>query len=250
MRSIAVVACSLAALGRAAFADEREAAPAQVRWPAPLRTASLAARPSWLPRLADLAQAPATQAPQEAPAPQTPPEEKVSPGQDFDLLAPPKPPDEATRQRELEVMHELQRRRTMLHFHQIGGYATLATVTAAVVLGQLNYLDKYAGGGDTGRWITPHAIAAFTAAGVFTATGLLAVLAPSPLPKPLRLDTATLHKIAMAVATAGIVAQVVLGPITASKEGQLSQRDFALAHQIIGYTTLAATYAGFLVLTF
>ncbi|HYV66479.1 MAG TPA: hypothetical protein VE964_09585, partial [Myxococcales bacterium] len=121
---------------------------------------------------------------------------------------------------------------------------------AAVVLGQLNYLDKYAGGGDTGKWVTPHAIAAFTAAGVFTATGLLAVLAPSPLEKPARIDTATLHKIAMAVATAGIVAQVVLGPITASKEGQVSQRDYALAHQIIGYTTLAATYTGFFVLTF
>ena len=251
MRAIAVVACSLAALGRAAFADEPQAPRGQVRWPAQLRTASLAASPDWLPRLADSTQA-HPPAPQEPSAPATPPEGNtpVSPGQDFDLLAPQKPPDEAAQQRELEVMHELQRRRTMLHLHQIGGYATVATVTAAVVLGQLNYLDKYAGGGDTGRWITPHAIAAFTAAGVFTATGLLAVLAPSPLEKPVRLDTATLHKIAMAVATAGIVAQVVLGPITASKEGQLSQRDFALAHQIIGYTTLAATYAGFLVLTF
>ena len=173
-----------------------------------------------------------------------------SPEQDFDLLAPQKAPDEATKQRDLELMQDLRRRRTMLQLHQIGGYATLATVTAAVVLGQINYLDKYAGGGDTGKWMTPHAIAAFTAAGVFTATGLLAVLAPSPLEKPARVDTATLHKIAMAVATAGFIAQVVLGPITASKEGQLSQRDFALAHQIIGYTTLAATYTGFLVLTF
>jgi len=172
------------------------------------------------------------------------------PDQDFNLLPPERAPDEATKQRDLELMHDLQRRRTMLRYHQIGGYATLATVTAAVVLGQLNYLDKYAGGGDTGKWVTPHAIAAFTAAGVFTATGLLAVLAPSPLEKPARIDTATLHKIAMAVATAGLVAQVVLGPITASKEGQVSQRDYALAHQIIGYTTLAATYTGFFVLTF
>ena len=204
------------------------------------------------PALADAMQAPEA-AQQTPPAQSTPPPEgrpAQSPDQDFDLLAPKKAPDEATRQRELEVMHELQTRRTMLQLHQIGGYATLATVTAAVVLGQINYLDKYAGGGDTGKWVTPHAIAAFTAAGVFTATGLLAVLAPSPLEKPVRLDTATLHKIAMAVATAGFVAQVVLGPITASKEGQVSQRDFALAHQIIGYTTLAATYTGFLVLTF
>jgi hypothetical protein len=174
----------------------------------------------------------------------------AAPDQDFDLLAPRKAPDEATRVKDVELMHDLGRRRTMLQLHQLGGYATMATMTAAVVLGQVNYLDKYGGGGDTGRWITPHAIAAFTAAGVFTATGLLALLAPSPLDKPARVDTVTLHRVAMAVAAAGLAAQVVLGPITASKEGQVSQRDFALAHQIIGYTTLVATYTGFLVLTF
>jgi len=206
------------------------------------------------PAIADAMQAPEASQ-QTPPAPSTPPpppegRPAPSPNQDFDLLPPQKAPDEATKQRDLELMQDLERRRTMLQLHQIGGYATLATVTAAVVLGQINYLDKYAGGGDTGKWVTPHEIAAITAATVFTATGLLAVFAPSPLEKPVRMDTATLHKIAMAVATAGFVAQVVLGPITASKEGQLSQRDFALAHQIIGYTTLAATYTGFLVLTF
>jgi len=36
----------------------------------------------------------------------------------------------------------------------------------------------------------------------------------------------------------------------ASKEGTSSQRDFALAHQIIGYTTFAATLTGFTVLAF
>ena len=207
--------------------------------------------------LASAARAQRTQpAPQEPAPPATPPAGQPegrtppAPDQDFDLLAPRKAPDEATRARDAELMQQLGRRRTMLQLHQLGGYATMATVTAAVVLGQVNYLDKYGGGGDTGRWITPHAIAAFTAAGVFTATGLLAVLAPSPLEKPLRVDTATLHKVAMAVAAAGMAAQVVLGPITASKEGQLSQRDFALAHQIIGYTTLLATYTGFLVLIF
>jgi len=43
--------------------------------------------------------------------------------------------------------------------------------------------------------------------------------------------------------------QVVLGPITGSKEGQLSQRDFALAHQNSSATRpRLATYTGFLVL--
>ncbi len=257
MRAIAAGAFwAVAALARAALADGPGTLEprTEVHWPPPFEAASGAARPEWLPRLADAgqAQAPEQQPPQEPSPPPAPPEgrDAPAPGQDFDLLAPQKPPDEATREQELQLMRQLGRRRTMLQLHQLGGYATMATVTAAVVLGQINYLDKYGGGGDTGRWITPHAIAAFTAAGVFTATGLLAVLAPSPLEKPLRVDTATLHKIAMAVATAGMVAQVVLGPITASKEGQLSQRDFALAHQIIGYTTLVATYAGFLVLTF
>ncbi len=257
MRAIAAGAfCAIAALGRAALADGPRTLEARTRvhWPPPFEAASGGANPGWVPRLADAvqAQAPEQQQPQEPSAPPTPPEGRAAsaPGQDFDLLAPEKPPDEATRERELQLMRQLGRRRTMLQLHQLGGYATMATVTAAVVLGQVNYLDKYGGGGDTGRWMTPHAIAAFTAAGVFTATGLLAILAPSPLEKPLRVDTATLHKIAMAVAAAGMAAQVVLGPITARKEGQLSQRDFALAHQIIGYTTLVATYAGFLVLTF
>ena len=192
------------------------------------------------------AQKPEEQKPQGA----EPQKQGAAQDQDFELLAPRKAPDEATRAREEALMRQLGRRRTMLQLHQYGGYATMATLTVAVVLGQINYLDKYGGGGDTGRWMTPHAVAAFTAAGVFAATGMLAILAPSPLEKPLRVDTATLHKIAMAVATAGMVTQIVLGPITGSKEGQLSQRDFALAHQIVGYTTLLATYTGFLVLTF
>ena len=208
---------------------------------------ALAPPPAWLPRLVGEDE-PLRLAAQQQGQPEGTAEQPQ--GQDFDLLAPQKPPDEAARARDQQLMQQLGRRRTMLQLHQLGGYATLATMTVTVVLGQINYLDKYGGGGDTGRWITPHAIAAFTAAGVFAATGVLAVLAPSPLEKPLRLDTVTLHKIAMAVATAGLVAQVVLGPITASKEGQLSQRDFALAHQIVGYTTLVATYTGFLVLTF
>jgi hypothetical protein len=65
-----------------------------------------------------------------------------------------------------------------------------------------------------------------------------------------RLDTATVHKISLAVASVGILTQIILGPIIASKEGQLSQRDFALAHQIVGYTTLVATAAGAAALTF
>ena len=60
-------------------------------------------------------------------------------------------------------------------------------------------------------------------------------------PKPLRLDTVTLHKTAMFTATAAMAAEIVLGFLTASREGSIAQRDLALAHQIIGYTALVAT---------
>ena len=85
----------------------------------------------------------------------------------------------------------------------------------------------------------------------------MAVLAPNPTEKPLRLDTATLHKVAMSIAALGYASQIVLGILAARSEGaqasaaaRLRQRDFALAHQIVGYGTFAAAASGFLVLTF
>ena len=176
--------------------------------------------------------------------------EPVKPADDFELLPPEKKPDAARRALEEDVQRALSMRRTMLQLHQVGGFATMATLGATVMLGQLNYADKYGGGGDAGKYMKVHAIAAYSSATIFAATGLLALFAPSPFDKPLRLDTATLHKASMAVATAGMVAEVVLGVLTASKEGKISQRDLALAHQIIGYTTLAATTTGFVVLAF
>jgi hypothetical protein len=171
-------------------------------------------------------------------------------GDDFNLLAPEKKPDAAALAAQARIQSEARSRRTLLRLHQIGGFATLATMTATVILGQLNYMDKYGGGGDYGTYSTPHSISAYTTAGVFTATGLLAVFAPNPFEKPLRFDTATMHKASMIVATAGMATQIILGIATAGKEGTLAQRDLALAHQIVGYTTLAATYTGYLVLTF
>jgi hypothetical protein len=181
---------------------------------------------------------------------QSPPPAQRGEGDDFDLLPPEKPPDAAAVARQAELTRALTRRREMLRLHQLGGFATLATLAATVVVGQLNYIDKYGGGGDTGRYRFSHQVLAYTTSGVFAATGLLALFAPSPFEKPLRLDTATLHKASMIVATAGMVTQVVLGVVTAHSEGKVSQRDFALAHQIVGYTTLVATGAGFTVLLF
>jgi len=167
--------------------------------------------------------------------------------EDFDLLPPEKKLDPQA-QKELE--QKLALRRKMLQLHQLGGFLTLASVGTTTVLGQLNYADKYGGGGDTGRYYQWHKWAGITTAVIFAATASLSVFAPSPLEKRIRFDTATVHKASMAVAAAGMLAQIILGPITASKEGQLSQRDWALAHQIVGYTTLVATATGAIVLTF
>jgi hypothetical protein len=181
-------------------------------------------------------------APQSAPAAAT--------QDDFDLLPKEKPLTPAELARAAEIDRKARLRRSMLQLHQLGGFLTLGALSLTVITGQLNYNDKYGGGGDTGRYRTLHSVSAYSSAAIFAATGLLAVLAPNPTEKPLRLDTATWHKIFMAVATAAMVSEVVLGPLTASAEGTLRQRDYALAHQIVGYTALASTAAGFLVLTF
>ncbi len=175
---------------------------------------------------------------------------KKPPPDDFELLPREAAPsaEELARQRELE--RQLAKRRKMLQFHQLGGYLTLGSLTATAVLGQLDYLDKYGGGGDTGKYHTWHRWVAASSAAIFAGTAALAIFAPSPIDKPARIDTTTLHKVAMTVAAAGMVTQIVLGVVTASKEGQPVQRDFALAHQIVGYTTLAASFTGFAVLAF
>jgi hypothetical protein len=178
------------------------------------------------------------------------PPAKAGKDDDFDLLPPEKPPDAEAVVRQRQLSQALALRRTLLRLHQYGGFATLGAMTATAIVGQLNYDDKYGGGGDTGKYRSAHQILAYGTTGVFAATGLLALFAPSPFEKPLRLDTATLHKTSMLVATAGLVAQVVLGIVTAGSEGSISQRDFARAHQIVGYVTLAATATGFAVLTF
>jgi hypothetical protein len=172
---------------------------------------------------------------------------QAAPADDFDLLPKAKVPDAATQK---ALTQKLELRRKMLQLHQLGGFVTLGLMGTTVVLGQLNYSDKYGGGGDTERFMVWHRWLGISTAVVFAATGALAVFAPSPLEKPVRLDTATVHKIALAIASAGIVAQIILGPVIASKQGQLSQRDFALAHQIVGYTTLVATAAGAVAFTF
>jgi len=55
----------------------------------------------------------------------TEPPKTKPPDDDFNLLAPEKKPDAAALARQARIQSEVNRRRTLLRLHQIGGYATL-----------------------------------------------------------------------------------------------------------------------------
>ncbi len=160
-----------------------------------------------------------------------------APGMDFDLLGeakPPPAPDEGA----------LRLRRTMLTAHQAIGFGLVGLQLATTAVGQLNYSDRFAGGPSTARYQLTHAALAYTTLAVFAANGAIALLAPSPVKRPMQLDRVMVHRISMFTAAAGMVAQGVLGVVTRDREGYLDQPRFATAHLAIGYATLAAMATG------
>ena len=159
----------------------------------------------------------------------------------FDLLGPdaaapkPVPVDEA----------KVKLRRKMLTWHPLLGIGLLICETATIVVGQLNYNDRFGGGPSSGRYELPHAVLAGTTTVLFAGTGLLAALAPNPIGKDHQgVDRVLVHKIGMIAATVGMLAEIGLGIYTAHREGYLNQASYARAHLIIGYSTAAATYVG------
>ncbi len=180
---------------------------------------------------------------QEEKANPPPPAPAPGPGSlDFDLLgAPPK-----TKQVDEHALHV---RRTMLKWHQGVGLGMFALQLATTVVGQLNYTDKF-GGDNTGKWVQPHAVLAFSTLAAFVATGTLAILAPKPFERHEGFDRVSLHKVAMFTAAAGMLAQGVLGVWTQSREGYLNQQSIGAVHLAIGYVTLAAVATGIGALVF
>lgn len=162
------------------------------------------------------------------------------------------PLDEAREQARLAKLEQrVHLRRQMLKWHQALGFVTLAALAATDIIGQLNYQDKFvASGTDAGTFATAHEIMGIGTTTLFGITGILALAAPNPYPKPIKLDAALVHKVSMAIATACFVAQVVLGPISAVSDGKLYQRDLALAHVVIGYGAFAFMGAGVLAYVF
>jgi hypothetical protein len=156
------------------------------------------------------------------------------PSLDFDLLGEPAP---------VQAAEGTSRwRRRMLKLHQGLGLGLLGLQVATTAVGQLAYSDKYGSRAPmTARYDATHGALAFTTLGVFAVNGGLALFAPKAKGKPDRgFDRLSLHKLGMAVATAGMLAQGALGIYTTRREGYLDQERVATAHLAIGYVTLAA----------
>jgi hypothetical protein len=164
---------------------------------------------------------------------------------DFDLLGTPSaPPDTAKEDA------RMRKRRQYLQWHQRVGLAVGSLELATVVVGQLNYNDKF-GTANTGRYELSHAVLAYTTFAAFAVGGTLALLAPRPVDKPSRgWDRMRVHKIGMALATAGMIAQAVYGIQTRNREGYLDKEQIAQTHLVIGYATLAASAVAVGVLVF
>lgn len=155
---------------------------------------------------------------------------------DFDLLGkPPKPPDTSKEDARMKQRHKL------LGWHQRVGLAMGTLEAATIVTGQLNYNDKF-GTANTGKYVLTHKVLAYSTFSLFAVGGTLALLAPRPAHKPDRgWDRVRVHKIFMALATAGMIAQAVVGIETRNREGYLDQKQLAQTHLAIGYATLACT---------
>jgi hypothetical protein len=137
--------------------------------------------------------------------------------------------------------HLAQQRRHRLETHQLLGLTTWAFMAASCIVGQLNYNDLYGGGSGRGNFMMPHRLLVYSTAGLFTATGIYALLAPQPYKKPLKFDTGLIHRIAALGATAGMLTEVALGFITArtADSGNSSGiKEMAKAHAVVGWTTL------------
>ena len=163
----------------------------------------------------------------------------------FDLAPSDKPSTPSQNLQESLRIEKLAKiRRGMLTAHQTVGFVTLASLAATLVIGQLNYQDRYVTGDFTGRYKLPHLGLSIATTGLFAGTGFLALFAPNPYPKPYKLDSAMVHRVAMAAATAGMLAQIILGPIITARIGYDDQPKLALSHLVIGYASWAFMATG------
>jgi hypothetical protein len=183
--------------------------------------------------------------PSAAPAPA--PSDKPA-GLDFNFFENAAAPDADSAAKSANISDLSMKRRHRLETHQLLGLGTWAFMAASCIIGQLNYNDLYGGGSGRGSYMMPHRLLVYTSAGLFTATGIYALLAPQPYKKPLKFDTGLIHRAAAIGATAGMVAEVVLGFITAraaDSGNPTGLKRMAQIHDVVGWTTFGfMTVAG------
>jgi hypothetical protein len=170
----------------------------------------------------------------------------------FDLFDAPKKSlaeEEADQARAARILKETQVRRRVLTAHLGVGIATLGLLAATLVLGTLNYVDKFEEG-STGRYNLPHLAFASISSAAFTTTAILGLAAPVPYKKPIRADAALAHKVLMGFAAACFAANLIMGPISVARAGTLDQRPFAQAHLAVGYGAFAFMGGGVLAWVF
>lgn len=171
---------------------------------------------------------------------------------DFDLLG--TPPPVSTPVFDTTVVERAKRRESMLKTHQALGLTTLGLMTAKVIVGQLNYDDLYeADGAGSGRYLLANRILGYTTAASFLATATFALGAPEGYEKHAGFDTASLHKIGVGMASAGMASQIALGYVAArraSAGNSAGVASLARWHKGVGYATWLTLAAAALVWTF
>ncbi len=170
---------------------------------------------------------------------------EAKPGTDlsFDLLPPSALVDPA---KAAKIEKQMKLRRTLLTIHLINGYALLAALGVTEVLGALDFYDRFGGGGYTNRYNDWHEAFAVASTVIFAGQAGLAIAAPNPFPKAAGLTASTFHRIFEYTAAAGMATEIVTGPVSAAMAGKISERDWAVAHLLIGSITYALVIAGYL----
>lgn len=144
---------------------------------------------------------------------------------------------------EPDLEGELGTRRWMLKTHQILGMATLALTAATVLIGHFNYDRLYGPGrnGSDGLLMT-HRVLAYSTVGAFATTATFSVFAPKRVQREdSGFSTVDIHKLAVAGASLGMLAQVGLG-FAAGRAADAGNPNtparLAGAHQVVGWATL------------
>lgn len=131
---------------------------------------------------------------------------------------------------------ELKWRRTFLTLHQTAGLLSWGLMAGTVVTGQL-WLD---GKMDSPNW---HKRLLYSTIGIYSLTGLLAIITPPPYERRDEFSTISFHKLAAWVHFAGMIATPLLGNAINNTNDYYKS---AQIHQTMGYVTFSVYSAAML----